>query len=83
MNRDSPITENEIGLIKSVFLPKRMEKGAFFLRPGEKMRYGAFVAKGFLRSYTIDEKGKDILCSLHLRTGGREVNPVGDDQYRK
>ena len=59
-----PMTENEIDLIKSVFLPKRLKKGEFFLRAGEKMRYGVFVAKGFLRSYVIDEKGKEHIVQF-------------------
>lgn len=59
-----PMTENEVDLIKSVFLPKRLKKGEFFLRAGEKMRYGVFVAKGFLRSYVIDEKGKEHIVQF-------------------
>jgi CRP/FNR family transcriptional regulator, anaerobic regulatory protein len=37
---------------------RRLEKGEVLQRPGEPARYMVFVAKGCLRSYIIDEKGK-------------------------
>ena len=45
-------------------MPKHLKKDEFFFRAGEKMRYGAFVAKGFLRSYVIDEKGKEDIGAI-------------------
>jgi CRP-like cAMP-binding protein len=51
-------------LIRSVFLPRSFKKGEFFLREGEIAKYGAFVEKGFLRSYVIDNKGKEHIIQF-------------------
>jgi CRP-like cAMP-binding protein len=40
-------------------IPKTLKKGEFLLRDGEVAKYGACVTKGILRSYVIDNKGKD------------------------
>lgn len=69
-----PLTAADVELLKSVFLSRPLQKGEFFLRAGEKMRYGAFVARGFLRSYVIDEKGKEHIVQFapeNWWTGGK------------
>jgi len=48
--REFSLTKDDIALIRSVFLPKQLKKGEFLLREGEVAKYGAFVAKGILRS---------------------------------
>jgi CRP-like cAMP-binding protein len=45
-------------LVRSLFVPRRLEKGAFLQRAGERARYTAFVARGCLRSFVVDAKGK-------------------------
>jgi CRP-like cAMP-binding protein len=52
------VTPQEIDFIQTLFAPRHLEKGAFLQRAGEPARYMVFVAKGCLRSYVIDEKGK-------------------------
>ena len=47
-----------------MLIPKHLKKGEFFLREGEIARHGAFVAKGFLRSYVIDDKGKEHIMQF-------------------
>jgi CRP-like cAMP-binding protein len=42
-----------------VVVPKQLKKGQFLIREGEIPRYGAFVCRGFLRSYFVDNKGKE------------------------
>ena len=53
------LTAEDILLIKSLFLPRKMKKGEFLLREGEVAKFAAFVCEGFLRSYVIDNKGKE------------------------
>lgn len=53
------LTEDELAYCKSVFLPKKLRKRQYFLQEGDVCRYQAFVSKGILRSYTIDEKGSE------------------------
>jgi CRP-like cAMP-binding protein len=58
------LTSEDIAVIKSVFLPRQLKKGEFLLREGEVPRFGAFVEKGFLRSYVIDTKGKEHIIQF-------------------
>jgi CRP-like cAMP-binding protein len=64
LQRNLPLSNDDIGTIRSVFLPKKIKKGDFLLREGEISRYGAFVTKGFLRSYVIDQKGKEHIIQF-------------------
>jgi CRP-like cAMP-binding protein len=58
------LTAEEINLLESVFIPMHLEKGAYLLREGEIAKYGAFVAKGCLRSYVVDNKGKEHIVQF-------------------
>ena len=40
-------------------LPRTLAAGAFLQRAGDTARYAAFVARGCLRSFVIDAKGKE------------------------
>ena len=62
------LSEEAIALIRSVFLPRSMKKGEFFQREGETAKYGAFVCRGFLRSYVIDDKGKEYIIQFAPET---------------
>ena len=57
--RNGTLTGEEINLMRSVVVPKQLKKGEFLIREGEITRYGAFVCRGFLRSYFVDNKGKE------------------------
>ncbi|HEY0678300.1 MAG TPA: Crp/Fnr family transcriptional regulator [Chitinophagaceae bacterium] len=62
--RSFPLSEADIAIIHSVFQPKNMQKGECLVREGEPARYGAFVCKGILRSYIIDDKGKEHILQF-------------------
>ena len=62
--RQISLNEEAIALIRSVFLPRTIKKGEFFQREGESVKYGAFVSKGFLRSYVIDDKGREHIIQF-------------------
>jgi CRP-like cAMP-binding protein len=59
-----PLTEKGKLLIQSLVHPRKLRKGEFLVRAGEVCRYGAFVTKGFLRSYVIDGKGKEHIIQF-------------------
>lgn len=42
---------------KSFFLPKKLRRRQYLLQEGDACKYTAFVEKGMLRSYTVDDKG--------------------------
>jgi CRP-like cAMP-binding protein len=60
----TPLTVDEIDIIKSVFIPKKIRKRQFFLQEGEVSKYAGFILKGAMRQYTIDDKGVEHI--LHL-----------------
>lgn len=51
------LDKSEQELLKSFFIPKKLRKKQYLLQEGDVAKYGAFVEKGMLRSYTIDKKG--------------------------
>jgi len=59
-----PLSPGDIAIINSVFIPKKLLKGEFLLREGDSLKYGAFVCKGFLRSYVVDNKGKEHIIQF-------------------
>jgi len=64
IERSSPLSDEHIALMKKVFVPKKIKKGGFLLREGEIPRYGAFVCRGFMRSYMVDNKGKEHIIQF-------------------
>jgi CRP-like cAMP-binding protein len=46
-------------LVRASLRPRGVKKGEVLQRAGEVATYGYFVTRGFLRGYSIDEKGKD------------------------
>jgi len=57
--RNGTLTTEEINFMRSLCLPRHLKKGEFLIREGEIPRNGAFVCRGFLRSYFVDDKGKE------------------------
>lgn len=51
------VTEEELQLVKAFFTHKKLRKKQYLLQEGDVCKYSAFVEKGVLRSYAIDEKG--------------------------
>lgn len=58
------LTPDEKELAKSFFLPKKLRKRQYLLQEGDVSKYIAFVEKGFLRSYTVDEKGTEHIIQF-------------------
>ena len=59
-----PITEEEFNWSKTLFVPKQLRKRQYLLQQDDVCTYQAFVEKGILRSYTIDEKGSEHILQL-------------------
>ena len=58
------LTEEEKALAKTFFLPKKLRKRQYLLQEGDPCKYAAFVEKGLLRSYTIDDKGLEHIMQF-------------------
>lgn len=57
-------SDDEIATIKSLAIPKRLKKKQYILRQGDVCRFHTFVCSGCLRSYRIDDKGREHIFSF-------------------
>lgn len=60
------LTEKEKALIHSQLLIKKLRKKQYLLQEGDICKSVAFVLKGALRAYTIDQKGVDHIVQFAL-----------------
>ena len=60
------LTGDEVDLIQSCFTPKRFRKKQYFLQEGEVCKYSAFVVKGAMRQYRVDDKGEEHIIKLFI-----------------
>lgn len=58
------LTPVEFEHITTFFIPKKLRKKQYFLQAGDVCRYTAFVNKGCLRSYTVDDGGKEYVMQF-------------------
>jgi CRP-like cAMP-binding protein len=64
INAVTPLTGEESEYCKSLFIPKKLRKRQYLLQEGDICKYQAFVVKGILRSYTIDDKGDEHILQF-------------------
>ena len=62
----TPLTDSEVEIIKNTFIPKRFKKRQYFLQEGEVCKYGAFIVKGAMRQYSVDDKGTEHIVHLFI-----------------
>jgi CRP-like cAMP-binding protein len=60
------ITEEEFEFTKTLFIPKKLRKRQYLLQDGDICKYTAFVEKGMLRTFTIDEKGNQPILQFSM-----------------
>jgi CRP-like cAMP-binding protein len=58
------LSEQELKQLSPLIRPKHIAKGDVLLRVGEICPYTCFVVKGCLRSFVIDEKGKEHIIQF-------------------
>ena len=58
------LTEKEKELSSSFFIPKKLRRKQYLLQQGDVCKYIAFVEKGLLRSYKIDDKGHEHITQF-------------------
>ena len=58
------LTAEEQELLTTCFIPKKLRKKQYLLQEGDVSKYLAFVEKGILRSYTVDEKGVEHIAEF-------------------
>lgn len=58
------ISETDKEIFKSLLIPKKIRRKQYLLQEGDVCKYTAFVEKGALRSYTVDEKGSEHIIQF-------------------
>jgi CRP/FNR family cyclic AMP-dependent transcriptional regulator len=58
--RCTTLTDEELALFDGVMIRQHFEAKSYLLREGEVCRFEAFVIKGCLRKYCIDDAGHDV-----------------------
>ncbi len=62
----TPLSGDEIDLIQSFFTPKKFRKRQYFLQEGEVCKNTAFIVKGAMRKYRVDDKGEEHVLRLYI-----------------
>mgnify|MGYP003576122981 FL=1 len=62
----APFTPEELELVKTKLKPKKLRKKQYLLQEGDPCNFVAFVEKGVMRSYTINEKGTEHIIQFAL-----------------
>jgi len=62
----TPLNESEIQFIESAFQSKKLRKRQYLLQEGDVCKYTAFIVKGAMRQYTVDEKGDEHIVRLSI-----------------
>lgn len=60
------LTVEELEIIKKYLTPKRLRKKQYLLQEGDVAKNIAFVEKGLLRAYSVDEKGNEHIIQFAL-----------------
>lgn len=71
----APLNESDIELIKKTFIPKKIRKKQYVLQEGEVCKYLAFIVKGAMRQYSVDDKAVEHIVRLSIENwwaGDRE-----------
>ena len=58
------LLDQELELIESVIVFKKLRKRHYFLQEGDVCRFSAFVCKGLLRYYYVDKKGQEHIMQF-------------------
>lgn len=57
LGRNFTLSDEETEMFRSVCRIKKLRRKQYLLQEGDIWRYNAFVTKGLLRTYAVDEKG--------------------------
>jgi CRP-like cAMP-binding protein len=65
-NKKVALTPQEEEIIKTFLIPKKLRKKQYLLQDGDSCKFIAFVEKGALREYSVDEKGNEHIVQFAL-----------------
>ncbi len=65
-NKKLALTEEEETLIKKYLIPKKLRKKQYLLQEDEVCKSYAFIEKGALRAYTVDNSGNEHIIQFGI-----------------
>ncbi|MEP7110790.1 MAG: Crp/Fnr family transcriptional regulator [Ferruginibacter sp.] len=66
LNKKVPLTGEEEEEIKRYLTPKKLRKKQYLLQEGDPCKYIAFIEKGALKAYSVDDKGNEHIIQFGL-----------------
>ena len=60
------LTDEEFEMVKTAFTPKKFRKKQYLLQAGDVSRFMAFIIKGAVRQYSVDDKGIEHIIYFGL-----------------
>lgn len=75
LEEKTELTPTESERIQSFAIIKKLRKRQYLLQEGDVWKYDAFITKGCVRTYTVDERGSEHVNSFSIEnwwTGDRE-----------
>ena len=63
-NEKVPLVPEEVEIVKEYLTPKKLRRKQYLLQEGDVCRSVAFVEKGALRAYSIDENGNEQIIQF-------------------
>lgn len=65
-NEKVPLTQEEETLIKTYLTPKKLRKKQYLLQEGDVCKTFAFIEKGALKAYSVDDAGNEHIIQFGL-----------------
>ncbi len=59
-----PLSEDEKTLLRQAFVPSKLRKRQYLLQAGDQCKHFAFIVKGAMRMYSVDDKGSEHFVRL-------------------
>ncbi|KAA9327583.1 Crp/Fnr family transcriptional regulator [Hymenobacter busanensis] len=59
-----PVSDQQVAAIEALFEPRQLRRHEVLQPAGEVARFGAFVVRGCLRSFVVDDKGKEHILQF-------------------
>jgi CRP-like cAMP-binding protein len=63
------MSEEDFALGTSLLIPKKLRKRQYLLQAGDVCKWIAFVSRGCLRQYALDDQGKEHLLAFAVESG--------------
>ncbi|HXB45127.1 MAG TPA: Crp/Fnr family transcriptional regulator [Puia sp.] len=63
---NTPLSEDDVMTIESTFIPKKLRKRQYLLQEGEVCKHTAFIVRGAMRQYSVDDKGEEHITRLYI-----------------